>query len=146
MGGNVTLIPYQHVVTVVRLTSGSVNGTAICKITEVIFLFYSIAASIQWSGYVLPRAAPQGRFMSIREYLRYSNEVNVRLGKHDLEERLNGGCSGEEESKEEMERVFSYTKCTAKRKRVICSLWCWLVQEVMSLNCSSESSKWRWWG
>lgn len=94
MGGNVTLIPYQHVVTVVRLTSGSVNGTAICKITTVIFLFYSIAASIQWSGYVLPRAAPQGRFMSIREYLRDSNEVNVRLGKHDLQERLNGGCSG----------------------------------------------------
>lgn len=54
---NVTLIPYQHVVTMVKLTSGPINGTAICKITKVIFLFYSIVARAWWSGYVLPRTS-----------------------------------------------------------------------------------------
>lgn len=63
MDCNVTLVPYQHVVTMVRPTSGSIDGTAICKITKVLFLLYSIVASTQWSGYVLPRAAPQERFV-----------------------------------------------------------------------------------
>lgn len=39
--------------------------------------------------------------MSIGAYQRDTSEANPRPGKHDLEERLNGGCSGEEESKDE---------------------------------------------
>lgn len=91
MDCNVAWNPYQHVVTMVRLTSGSINETAICEITKIIFLLCSIVASTWSSGYVLPRAAPQERFVSIREHLRDSNEVNPRPGKHDLEERLSGG-------------------------------------------------------
>lgn len=90
-----TLIPYQHAVTMVRLTSGSINGTALCEITKEVFLFRSGKCC------VLLRATPQGRFVSIRAYQRDSNEVNPRPGKPDLEERLNGGCCGEEESKYE---------------------------------------------
>lgn len=97
MDFSVTLIPYQCVVRVVRLTTGSVS-----KKTEEVFLFYSIVASTQRSGYVLPRAAPQGKSVLIREYLRGTHEINPRPVKHDLEERLRGDYSGKEECKGEM--------------------------------------------
>lgn len=43
---NVPLIPCQHVVTMVRLTSGSIRGTTVCKITKEVFLFRSGKCSV----------------------------------------------------------------------------------------------------
>lgn len=57
-------------------------------VKELNFSVRSCSGNMWWSGYVLLRAAPQGRFLSVRKYPRHSKKVNTSSRKHDLEERV----------------------------------------------------------
>lgn len=75
-----------------------------------------------WSGYVLLRATPQGRFLSVREYPRHSKKVNPSPRKHDLEERVavvKGNLRKEMYESYNMQNVLQW-------KKIICSRLCWL--------------------